>query len=261
MRRKSILLVAAFLAAMASLCAQQTSSGGASSSGGMSQGHEGGSHLSTSLSASASLADSVVVRRRFIAALSDSLSATASLTTAHRLPLFESLQAADSILIKYIANYRPTTFLDGGINQDGNPSPCTNDGNAIDGNPATSTICVGIYSPIGPAFAQKQVTYFGFPSKQGSPSSITLNVTSSGATNGNCTSFTVAMQYSLNNGSTWTGMPGQTGIYSSNTSSVTLGSGQDFTKVQVRGTAVCNSAASGIGTATLTMKEIWILAE
>lgn len=230
----------------------------------MSEGHEAGSTLSISPTAAASLSDSVRVNRRIVLALNDSLGAVDTVANLHRLPLVDSVHAADSVVVDYIANYRPTTYSDTGRDQNGNPSPCLNDGNAIDGNPSSDTLCLGTYSPGaggGPVYAQKEVTYFAFPAKQGSPATITLNVISSSSANVKCTSYSLGMQYSLNAGSSWTGVPGQSGVYGANTATIPLSSSQDFTQVQVRGTAECFSAPSPAGDATLNINEIWIFAE
>lgn len=255
---KMVMLCVAFVC---SLCAQQTSIGGATSSGASSEGHQGGSSLSLPLAVAASLSDAVVVHHRFVANLTDSMSIASVVGSAHRLPLAVSLQAADSVIVDYIANYRPTNYLDSGIDQNGNPSPCSNDGSAIDGNPATATICSATRDPGFTNFTNKQVLYYGFPSKRGSPASITLNVISSATVNANCSAFRMGMQYSLNGGSAWTNVPGQFGAYSQNTATIPISSSQDLTQVKVQGLATCTHTSSGSGLATLNINEIWIVAE
>jgi hypothetical protein len=134
------------------------------------------------------------------------------------------------------------------VNQDGNPIPCNNDGNAFDGNLTTFTNCTGtFFVALGePEFTNKQVIYLAFPPKQGNPNQVTLNVKSSGSKNANCASVSMGMQYSLNAGTSWTNITGQQGVFAVNTAQVPLSNSQDFTKVQVRGTAECNSVNSGL---------------
>lgn len=258
---KKLLLLTLALVASISLFAQQKSIGGVATSGGMSEGHEAGSLLSVTPAASLVLADAVSVHRRLVLSLSDSLGVTANLSSSLLLPLSDSLHLADSLIVDYIANYRPTAFDDIGQDQDGNPSPCTNDGNAIDGNPATATTCNAGRSQDLQDFSNKEIIYFGFPQKRGSPSTINLNVTSSASLNSDCTTFHISMEYSLNGGVAWVIVPGQVGVYSQNTAAIPLSPTQDFTQVSVRGLASCVRSNGGTGIAILNINEIWILAE
>lgn len=258
---KQLLLVIVALVASVGLSAQQKTSGGSTTSGGMSEGHQAGSVFTEALSESITLTDSISVHRRLVLNISDSLGLVDSFSAAHRLAIADTLRLSDNLIVDYIANYRPTAFSDTGQDQNDNPSPCVSDGNAIDGNPSTFTLCGASRDQSLFMFTNKLVRYFGFPSKNGSPSTIDLNVISSSAVNSHCTSSSMGMQYSLNGGSSWTNVPGQTGIYSQNTATIALGSTQDFTQVQVRGSASCHTTNGGLATANLTINEIWIFAE
>ena len=172
--------------------------------------------------------------------------------------LSETLGASDSLAMSTLSstNYSPLSYNDLSQNQDGN-APCANDGYAIDGNQSTSAICVGSDNPGAGQFTNDQVVYYGFPQFFGTPTSVTLYVHASSAVNANCSSYFLRMQYSLNGGTSWTNVPGMSGVFSEQTVGIPISTSQNLSQVEVQGLALCSAVSSGIGTATLRMFEIW----
>jgi|SRR5579862_4041403 len=277
------------LLAVLALCAvltgqQMSSTGGSTSTGGSLSSAPFGTVHSINLNDTETFSDTALASKHsLVTAISDAIGASPAISvhkiiqilasdavgasdalSIHRKILLAAAQGATvspAVATDHIAIYRPTTFTDSGVNQDGSAVTCSNDPFAFDGNPATSTSCVAFYDDFNNHYERKTVVWYGFPASAGGFSSLVLNVKSSGSIDPNCTSPSNGMFYSLNGGSSWISIPLQQGNYGGRTDQISLALSQDLTQVRVETHAQCDASTSTHATVTETVAEIWIQAQ
>lgn len=162
-----------------------------------------------------------------------------------------------------IATIRPTAFA-----SFGGATPFTSPGNAIDGNPATSS--TGTATATTTTLRITREIWKGVPAASGALSALVLNIDRLGSASGTAAggSATLVIQYSTDAGITWNPLesvpvaPGGNATVARSTLAVSLPPGTDLTKLWI--SAECDASSNGhagaTGTGSYTVFEIYLTA-